>query len=144
MTRIGGRKWQALASFSWLLMDKLVALGGAAIVNIVIARHLGPYDFGLLNYVVSMAALAAAVGGLGITGPLMRDLAYDPDDEPKILGSASVLTTAAMTIVTLAVAIFTLVMPPLDPRIPWLRSEEHTSELQSLMRMKYDGLCFKK
>src|SRR3546814_12187678 len=25
-----------------------------------------------------------------------------------------------MTIVTLAVAIFTLVMPPLDPRIPWL------------------------
>src|SRR3546814_9187543 len=80
--------------FRSLLMDKLVALGGAAIVNIVIARHLGPYDFGLLNYVVSMAALAAAVGGLGITGPLMRDLAYDPDDEPKILGSASVLTTA--------------------------------------------------
>src|SRR3546814_14071536 len=67
-----------------------------------------------------MAAWAAAVGGLGITGPLMLDLAYDPDDEPKILGSASVLTTAAMTIVTLAVAIFTLVMPPLDPRIPWL------------------------
>src|SRR3546814_4010517 len=50
----------------------------------------------------------------------MRYLAYDPDDEPKILVSASVLPTAAMTIVTLAVAIFTLVMPPLDPRIPWL------------------------
>src|SRR3546814_19944201 len=108
MTRIGGRKWQALASFSWLLMDKLVALGGAAIVNIVIARHLGPYDFGLLNYVVSMAALAAAVGGLGITGQLMRELAYDPDDEPQLLGSASVFTPSATPIRKLAVHIFTI------------------------------------
>src|SRR3546814_2996350 len=27
--------------------------------------------------------------------------------------------------------------------LPWKRSEEHTSELQSLMRISYDGFCLK-
>src|SRR3546814_5309654 len=30
------------------------------------------------------------------------------------------------------------------PLPPWLRSEEHTSELQSLMRISYAGFCLKK
>src|SRR3546814_4127721 len=34
------------------------------------------------------------------------------------------------------------VLVPLDPRLP--RSEEHTSELQSLMRISYAVFCLKK
>jgi len=120
MTQAVGRKRQALASFSWLLVDKVVALGGAAIVNIIVARHLGPNDFGLLNYVVSLAAMAAAVSGLGWSALLARDLSYRPDDEARILGAASVVTTVAMTVVTIAIAIWALTMPPVDSRIQWL------------------------
>src|SRR3546814_10456111 len=32
----------------------------------------------------------------------------------------------------------------LGRRLPWLRSEEHTSELQSLMRISYAVFCLKK
>src|SRR3546814_7539695 len=31
-----------------------------------------------------------------------------------------------------------------DPRHKWMRSEEHTSELQSLMRISYAVFCLKK
>src|SRR3546814_3047642 len=31
-----------------------------------------------------------------------------------------------------------------QPQAPWLRSEEHTSELQSLMRISYAVFCLKK
>src|SRR3546814_10802751 len=34
--------------------------------------------------------------------------------------------------------------PTLYPAVPILRSEEHTSELQSLMRIPYDVFCLKK
>src|SRR3546814_7666891 len=33
---------------------------------------------------------------------------------------------------------------PLIARVRWLRSEEHTSELQSLMRISYAVFCLKK
>src|SRR3546814_18791603 len=62
------------------------------------------------------SAMAAAVSGLGWSALLARDLSYRPDDEARILGAASVVT----------------------------RSEEHTSELQSLMRISYAVFCLKK
>src|SRR3546814_7816834 len=36
--------------------------------------------------------------------------------------------------------------PPYSPPVenPWIRSEEHTSELQSLMRISYAVFCLKK
>src|SRR3546814_6196206 len=38
-----------------------------------------------------------------------------------------------------------LVMPPSElAKLRRIRSEEHTSELQSLMRISYDGICLKK
>src|SRR3546814_2976235 len=37
-----------------------------------------------------------------------------------------------------------LTTPPSGPRKPYERSEEHTSELQSLMRISYAVFCLKK
>src|SRR3546814_7290738 len=69
--------------------------------------------------------------------------------------SLDLMATAPLIAVpTLAVLLFLLVVPA-APAVPaglalatllalWLRSEEHTSELQSLMRISYAVFCLKK
>jgi O-antigen/teichoic acid export membrane protein len=108
------------ASFSWLMAEKLVSLGGAAFVGILVTRHLGPNDYGLQSYVVTVATLAVALSSLGIGSVVTRDLTYDPDAENAILGSVSGLTIGAAVLATLLTAIWVWTSPPIDPRITWL------------------------
>jgi O-antigen/teichoic acid export membrane protein len=117
---VAGKAGQALHSFSWLLAEKIVSLGGAAVVGILITRHLGPYDYGLQSYVITFATLAAAISGLGIGGVVTRELTYRPEEEDVILGSVSWLSTMAAIVVTLATAAWVFFSPPVDPRITWL------------------------
>lgn len=110
----------ALGNFTWLLADKLATLGGAAVIGILIARHLGPTDYGLQNYVVAIGAFVAAVSNLGLNGLITRDLVYQPDKEGEILGSVSGITTIAAAVITIAVGIWVALSPGVDPRIGWL------------------------
>ncbi len=49
-----------------------MALG--LVVNLAVARHLGPGDFGLLSYALGFTAIFASLGGLGIDDVLAREL----------------------------------------------------------------------
>jgi O-antigen/teichoic acid export membrane protein len=108
------------ASFSWLMAEKLVSLGGAAFVGILVTRHLGPNDYGLQAYVVTIATLAVAISSLGIGSVVTRDLTYDPKAEDAILGSVSGLTIGAAVFATALTALWVLLSPPPDGRITWL------------------------
>src|SRR3546814_2984904 len=61
-------------------------------------------------------------------------------------GSISVRPTTAAGVTPDCDILFLGRMPVADRRqlIAWGRSEEHTSELQSLMRISYAGFCLKK
>lgn len=65
------------ANFSWLLAERgwrvLLGLG----VNVAVARHLGPDNFGLLSYALSLTAIFWSLGGLGIDEVLARELVRD-------------------------------------------------------------------
>src|SRR3546814_4956265 len=65
-----------------------------------------------------------------------RDIAFPEQDGTKILAGQArqVAATAAAGFERLAAIM----------AFPHHRSEEHTSELQSLMRISYAALCFKK
>src|SRR3546814_3067622 len=74
---------------------------------------------------------------------LVRDLAAQDagEDVARIVGHASALPARAGACRLLGDAGGALA--PLQLR-PYLRSEEHTSELQSLMRISYAVFCLKK
>src|SRR3546814_5747588 len=59
------------------------------------------------------------------------------------LRAASISKTATSTVSFSAVSIEIQLSGPTQPRRFSLRSEEHTSELQSLMRISYDVFCLK-
>lgn len=79
------------ANILWLIGEKLLRLGlNFAIVG-VLARHLGPADFGALNYAVALAALFTAVASLGLDTIVVRELVRAAAPAETILGTAFAL-----------------------------------------------------
>lgn len=111
---------RVLLNSAWLAADNLFRLGVSFFVGAWVARHLGPDQFGLLNYAIAFCAPFSALVGLGLNGILVRELVREPDAAGELLGSAALLKTAA-GFVSLALCLAALIAAPdLDPRIRWL------------------------
>ncbi len=79
---------------AWLvagrLMNKLLVFA----VGVVVARYLGPEDYGLLNYTGAYLTFFAALGALGLENVVLKALAHR-ENEGEILGTALVLRLVA-------------------------------------------------
>src|SRR3546814_6317524 len=71
-------------------------------------------------------------------------MAMDPQDLGEYLHRQIPLSAAMQVDVRSATAQSVVLSAPLAPNINHKRSEEHTSELQSLMRISYAVFCWKK
>lgn len=70
----------------WLLIERgwrvLLGLG----VNLLVTRYLGPTEFGMLSYALSLSAIFAAVAGLGVDDVLSRELVRHPLQARALMG----------------------------------------------------------
>src|SRR3546814_10825295 len=82
------------------------------LTSIIIARHLGPADFGTYSLVIWLVATGVVITNAGVSSAVIKFVA-------ELRGAGR------------------------DGQIRSLRSEEHTSELQSLMRLSYAVFCLK-
>ncbi len=82
------------ANFGWLMAERgwRVLLGLA--VNVAVARHVGPAQFGMLSYALGLIAIFWAVGGLGLDEVLTRELVRDRARARALLAVALRLKTA--------------------------------------------------
>lgn len=80
---------------AWLIADKILRTIVGIFVFAWIARHLGPQDFGVLNWVLALAAMLTVITPLGMDGILARELVRSPDLAPELLG-----TTAALQLIS--------------------------------------------
>lgn len=89
-----------LSNSAWLLADNLVASVLGLFVFAVIARTLGPVEYGYYAYVFSLAALFAVLGHMGLDGLVIREIveAKDRDRKVVIMGTAGGLRLAGYTI----------------------------------------------
>ena len=80
-----------LKNAGWLMFGKVVSL----IVNLAITRYLGPILFGDLSFGLSLVAILAAVGGLGLDTFIIREVIQEPARRDEILGTSLVLRMVA-------------------------------------------------
>lgn len=71
-----------------MLVDKVFRLLIGVLVGAWVARHLGPVTYGELTYVFALLALFQAACGLGLDGPVVREIAQGRQHAAAILGSA--------------------------------------------------------
>lgn len=67
--------------------DKVTNLVVRFFVTVLVARYLGPEDFGFYSYAISVAAIFSAAGHMGLSGLVIREIVKKPDDRGETLGT---------------------------------------------------------
>ena len=114
LDRIRGRRGilDSLSNIGWLSGDRLIRMFGAVVVGMLVARYLGPSQFGLLNYGIAIYGLFNVISNLGLDALVVRDIALDESGEHVILGSGFWLKAIASVVTTLAAIIAAKLLEP--------------------------------
>ncbi|HCJ30175.1 MAG TPA: flippase, partial [Pseudomonas sp.] len=76
---------------------------------ILLARYLGPEQFGILSYAISMTAIFASAGHMGLAGLVVREVVKKPEKVPETLGTTFLLKLTGMTLGFALIFIYALV-----------------------------------
>ena len=87
---------------TWLLLERVLRIISGLFVGILVARYLGPEQFGNFNYIVSFVGLFAAFSSLGLDVILVRELVKNESRLNSLLGTVFILKLAG--------AIFTILL----------------------------------
>lgn len=87
----------------WLIGAKVYHVLVNLIITMLMARYLGPSNYGLINYAASITALFTSFCTLGINSILVNELLHDEPHRGEILGSAigMRLISSALSVVTI-------------------------------------------
>jgi O-antigen/teichoic acid export membrane protein len=109
-----------ISNTAWLVADKLLRMGVGLLVNVWLARYLGPTQYGTFNYALAFVALFSSLASLGLDGIVVRDIVREPSSRDETLGSAFVLKfVGGIATLLLTVASIALLRPA-DGLTLWL------------------------
>lgn len=92
----------------WMFGEKALRLIAGLFIGAYVARYLGPGQYGLLNYALSLVALFAVIAPFGIETIVIRELVRDDTKRDAILGTAFVIRLVGALITVLLLFVFTL------------------------------------
>jgi PST family polysaccharide transporter len=76
------------SNFSWLFVDKVSRLCLVLIAEILLARNLGPGQFGVLSYALAIYSLLLVISSFGIDNLLIKELVGFSGNQNELLTSA--------------------------------------------------------
>lgn len=76
-----------ISNIGWSLCGKIVNLTSALFVGILVARYLGPENYGVMNYVISYVAIFSVFATFGLDDIEIRELSRHNDKKNVILGT---------------------------------------------------------
>lgn len=88
---------------AWMLSEKVFSLGLGLIASVLLARSLGPADYGFFNYAISLVAFLGVFCHLGLDGLAVKKF----KDEPNRT-SQTVTTILTMKLIIATLGFFTL------------------------------------
>ncbi|MDO8828425.1 flippase [Methylophaga sp.] len=92
----------------WILADKLLMMGITFLVMVFVARYLGPEQYGLLAYAITLASILSVAGHMGLSGLVIREVVKKPESEAITLGTAFVLKLAGVIVGYIALLVYAL------------------------------------
>ena len=77
---------------SWIIASRIVQALLGLVISMLTARYLGPSNYGVINYAASIVAFVLPLMHLGINSVLVQELVKNPEDEGRIIGTATTMT----------------------------------------------------
>lgn len=78
----------------WLMVERAILLVTNLAVSVVIARYLGPADFGLFQYALAFVALFGFLPYMGLDSLVTQRLVEEPERRGELVGTTLVLRIA--------------------------------------------------
>jgi len=101
-----------LSNTLWLFLEKVFRIGFVLIITVLMARYLGPEQFGTLNYAISFVALFGVLSSLGLSSLATKELLNHPKDSQYIMGASFALSLiGALVLLPLAAFSISIVRP---------------------------------
>ncbi len=92
-----------------MLGEKLLRLFSGLFVGVYVARYLGPAQYGMLNYAISVVALVSSVASLGLDSLVVREIVRDDGTRrDRIMGTAFLLHLVATVVLYLLLLILVM------------------------------------
>lgn len=95
-----------LSNTSWLMSERILKMFVGLFVGVLVARSLGPEQYGQLSYAISMLLLFTMITHLGLDGMAVRDQVSRPKDKNSILGTVFIMKFMASFLATGAMILF--------------------------------------
>ena len=101
---------KVLKNASWIIACKIAQSFIALIINTISARYLGPSNYGLINYAISVASFVIPVAQLGLRNILVEEIVSHPEREGQSVGTALCMSVVASLFCIIGCLTFVLVV----------------------------------
>ncbi|MBI2417060.1 MAG: flippase [Ignavibacteriales bacterium] len=91
-----------------MFSEKILRLILGFVVGVYMIRYLGPAEFGLLSYAISLVGLFTALATLGLESIVVRELVKNPEKRDELLGSVFAMRLASGVIALVSLAVLLL------------------------------------
>lgn len=96
----------------WLFADRIMRMVIGLFVGLLVARYLGPEQFGIYNYAIAFVALFGTLATLGFDSIVIRDIVNEPACKDKTLGSAFVMKLmGGFATLMISIVLLSLIQP---------------------------------
>lgn len=103
----------------WAMVNRVVALPVGLVVGALVARHLGPANYGAISYAEGLLGLLALLQLLGLNTILPRDLIRNREQSAEILGSVFILRMSGAALRFIIILVIAWLFEP-DSTVFWI------------------------
>ncbi|MGE1130500.1 flippase [Bacillus wiedmannii] len=106
-----------IGNASWLVGDKVFNMVIGVFVMALVARYLGPENYGLYNYALAFVTLFTALSTLGLETLSVKSIVHQEEEEGTILYTSLILRVLGGIVVVFLASISVRVLAPNEPLI---------------------------
>lgn len=104
------QKSRQVKNAAWIVVCKVIQAALGLVLAMLVARFLGPEDYGLLSYAASITLFVSPIAQLGFTGTIVYELIRTPEQEEEILGTAIFSSLASSLLCMGGIALFIYIL----------------------------------
>lgn len=98
-----------VGNIGWLTIERGVRLGIGLVIGILVARYLGPTNYGKLNYVITFAIIVESITSLGLDNIIIKKVVVLKDRQFEILDTAlSLRLLSSLILIPIAIILIHL------------------------------------
>lgn len=106
-----------ISNINWMIFQQIYNMVLSLVIGALVARYLGPANYGILNYATSLISFFIIISKLGIDSIIVNELITKPQKQGTVLGTALVMRLISSVLSFILVIVAIRIIEPDDKLI---------------------------